>query len=84
VPLLLFLVVAIAASGGVDLGDLDDLSGLPELGLPLLFIVVTLVNGFGEEGGGGARIPLLPEAVRARVGEPGGHGDLGQPETADG
>jgi membrane protease YdiL (CAAX protease family) len=27
------------------------MSGLPELGLPLLFIVVALVNGFGEEGG---------------------------------
>jgi Type II CAAX prenyl endopeptidase Rce1-like len=51
VPLLLFFAAAIVADRHTAFGDLDELSGIPELGLPLLFLVLRLVNGLGEEGG---------------------------------
>jgi membrane protease YdiL (CAAX protease family) len=50
-PLLAFGAVAVVADGGVRIGDLDDMSGLPELGVPLLLVVLIFVNGLGEEGG---------------------------------
>ena len=51
VPLVAFFAVAVLADGGVKIGDLDDISGLPQLGVPLLLLVLVVVNGFGEEGG---------------------------------
>ncbi len=50
-PLLAFGAAAVVADGGVRIGDLDDMSGLPELGVPLLLVVLIFVNGLGEEGG---------------------------------
>jgi len=50
-PLLAFAAAAVVADGGVDIGDLDDMSGLPQLGVPVLFAVLVFVNGLGEEGG---------------------------------
>ncbi len=71
---LLFLVAAlpIAVASGVDiprLGDFARYPGLPPLGLPAVFALVLLCNGFGEETGWrGFALPRL----QARFGPLGG------------
>ena len=48
---LAFLVAGVLASGGVRLDELDDVSGLPELGVAATWLVLVFVNGLGEETG---------------------------------
>lgn len=50
-PLAAFFVVAVIADWGIAWRDLDDISGLPEMGVPALWLVLVTVNGLGEEGG---------------------------------
>lgn len=60
------LLAAVAASQGLDIPVSPDgarrYSGLPELSVPVLFVIVFLINGLGEEGGW--RGFLLPRLQR--------------------
>jgi membrane protease YdiL (CAAX protease family) len=70
-PLVVFFLIAVAAGGGAAGRDLDDMSGLPQLGVPAVFAVLVVVNGYGEEGGWRgfllpwfrARLALLPACL---------------------